>query len=159
MSVESKDLISIRVLIVDDHTLFAEGTASLLATDPRILVVGIAKTGAECLDLVNETSPDIVLLDVYLPDSIGTELIEKIKEIRAKTKIIMLTGQNPQGFINESIRRGATGFILKDCSVKDMVEGILKVYHGKIFFLPTIGIITENENGPTSRVPQRALKR
>lgn len=153
MNVSSGELKKIKILIVDDHTLFAEGTMSLLAVEPSIQVVGIAKTGTDCLALIDKTNPDVVLLDIYLPDILGTDLIDKIKEVRAETKIIMLTGQNPQGFINKAIRRGANGFLLKDCSVNEMVDGILKVYYGKMYFSPVIGTILESENSIGASFP------
>lgn len=70
---------SLRVVVVDDHTLFAEGTVSLLSSESYISVVGTAKNGSECLKLVQTKHPDVVLLDINLPDFSGTDLIEKLK--------------------------------------------------------------------------------
>lgn len=124
----------IKVLVVDDHTLFAEGTVSLLSFEPRILVVGIAKNGIECMNLISTSKSDVVLLDISLPDTCGTDLIYKIKEIQPEVKILMLTGQNPKGYITKSISKGANGFLLKDCSVQEMIQGILRVYNGGVYF-------------------------
>lgn len=70
----------VKVLIVDDHKLFAEGTVSLLRVESRILTVGIAKNGIECMGLISKTVPDVVLLDINLPDICGIDIIEKIKK-------------------------------------------------------------------------------
>lgn len=134
MSVNSEALEKVKVLVVDDHTLFAEGTVSLLSFEPRILVVGIAKNGIECMSLMSETEPDVVLLDINLPDTCGTDLIDKIKKVQPEVKIIMLTGHNPKGYVTKSISKGANGFLLKDCTVKEMIQGILRVYDGGVYF-------------------------
>ena len=128
----------IRVLVVDDHTLFAEGTVSLLHVEPRILVVGVAKTGMECMNFITKISLDVVLLDINLPDTCGTDLIEKIKIGQPKAKILMLTGQNPKGYVAKSRSEGANGFLLKDCSVKEMTQAIFRVYEGSDYF--TLGL-------------------
>lgn len=130
----SKKNIRIKVLVVDDHTLFAEGTVSLLYSEPRITVVGIAKNGVECVRLINESKPDVVLLDIRLPDVSGTELIDKIKRVQPGIKIIMLTGHSPKGYVAKSINKGANGFLLKDCAVQEMIQGILSVYNGGVYF-------------------------
>ena len=104
----------IKVLVVDDHTLFAEGTASLLSSEPDITVVGIAPNAADCLRLVKSACPHTVLLDINLPDSCGVDIIGKIKKEIPDTAVIMLTGQSPQGYVNSSLAKGALGFLLKE---------------------------------------------
>lgn len=118
---------SVRVVVVDDHTLFAEGTVSLLSSESSISVVGTAKDGSDCLKLVKTKHPDVVLLDINLPDFSGTDLIEKIKGIAPQVKIIMLTGQSPEGYVNASLNKGAHGFLLKDCTKSEMTAAILQV--------------------------------
>jgi len=134
MSFNSEKSERVKVLIVDDHTLFAEGTISLLRTESRILAVGIAKNGIESMELINKTGPDVVLLDINLPDICGTDLIDKIKKVQPEIKILMLTGQEPKGYVTTSINKGANGFLLRNCSVKEMIQGILRVYNGGVYF-------------------------
>lgn len=136
----------VKVLVVDGHTLFAEGTVSLLSIEPCILAVGIAKNGIECLDLMSKTRPDVVLLDINLPDISGTDLIDKIKEVQPAVKILMLTGQNPQGYVTKSLCKGANGFLLKDSSVKEMIQGILRVYNGGAYFSQSLETFHQPEN-------------
>ncbi|MDQ7092163.1 response regulator transcription factor [Desulfosporosinus sp. PR] len=128
------ELKKVKVLVVDDHTLFAEGTVSLLSSESRISVVGIAKNGIECMSLIRKSRPDVVLLDIKLPDVCGTDLIDTINEVIPRTKILMLTGYSPKGYVTQSMSKGANGFLLKDCAVKEMIEGILRVYDGGVFF-------------------------
>jgi Response regulator containing a CheY-like receiver domain and an HTH DNA-binding domain len=127
--------ILIEVLVVDDHKLFAEGTVALLSFEPRIVTVGIAKDGITCLSLISKTKPNVVLLDINLPDICGVDLIDKIIQLQPETKIIMLTGQNPQDYITKSRNKGANGFLIKECSAKDLIQAIIKVYEGDVFFL------------------------
>lgn len=134
MSNNSEELEKVKVLVVDDHTLFAEGTVSLLSIDPHISVVGIAKNGIECMDIIRNHVPDVVLLDINLPDICGTDLIDKIKKTQPKIKILMLTGQNPKGFVTKSISKGASGFLLKECSAKEMIEAIFRVNNEDVYF-------------------------
>ncbi|EGW40599.1 response regulator transcription factor [Desulfosporosinus sp. OT] len=134
MSLNTEELVKVKVLVVDDHTLFAEGTVSLLSFEPNILVVGIAKNGIECMDLISKTTPDVVLLDIKLPDACGTDLIDKIKRVQPDAKIIMLTGHSPKGYVTKSISKGANGFLVKDCTVKEMIQGIVRVYDGGLYF-------------------------
>ena len=125
---------TIRLVVVDDHTLFAEGTVSLLSSEPNISVVATAKNGSDCLKIIKAEHPDVILLDINLPDYCGTDLIEKIKEIDAKASIIMLTGQDPAGYVNASLKKGAQGFLLKDCSKTEMIAAILQVSRGELYF-------------------------
>ncbi|HBW37317.1 response regulator transcription factor [Desulfosporosinus sp. BICA1-9] len=125
---------TIRVVVVDDHTLFAEGTVALLSSEPYISVVGTAKNGRDCLKIVKTEYPDVVLLDINLPDFCGTDLIEKIKELASNVSIIMLTGQNPEEYVNDSLNKGAHGFLLKDCSKTEMTTAIIQASSGKYYF-------------------------
>lgn len=131
----------VKVLVVDQHTLFAEGIAALVSLEPRISVAGIANNGIECMNLISKTVLDIVILDISLPDICVTGLIVKIKKVQPEVKIIMLTGHNPKEFVTKSLGKGIHGLLLKDCSAKEMIQTVLRVYdgcdyfsHGWIFF-------------------------
>lgn len=137
---------NIKVLIVDDHTLFAQGTMSLLSFCTEVQVIGIANCGVECIELTNITSPDVILLNIHLPDSNGIDLIKELKEIQPILKVLILTGHNPQGFINTSIRSGADGFLLKECTAKELVKGITSVYKGGLHYSPLIQFESKNED-------------
>ncbi len=127
-------------MVVDDHIMVAEGTVLLLSADPRLSVVGTAKNGRECLHQVEAEKPDVILLDINLPDVCGIDLVDKIKEIKQDSKIIMLTGQNPQEYITVSLGKGAQGFLLKDCSKSEMAQAIFTVYEGNVYFSQSMGI-------------------
>jgi len=142
----SVEIERIKVLVVDDHTLFAEGTVSLLSLNPRILTVGIAGNEIECINLVGETVPDVVLLDINLPDISGIDLIDKIRKVQQGVKIIMLTGQNPKGYITKAKAKGANGFLLKDCSIKELTHAILRAHQGDCYFSERLKNFCQSRN-------------
>jgi DNA-binding NarL/FixJ family response regulator len=130
----SGELEKIKVLVVDDKTLFAQGTVSLLGIEPCISVVGVAANGTECLELVRGKMPDVVLLDINLLDNNGVSQIDEIKKVRPEAKIIIMTGQNLQDYVSLPKSKGADGILLKDSSFKEMTQSIFKVYKGGISF-------------------------
>lgn len=118
----------------------------LYCHSPRILVAGVAKNGIDCKDVISKTRFDVVLLDICLPDTNGTNLIDKIKRVQPEVKIIMITGLSPEGQVTKSVRKGANGFLLKDCSAEEMIEGILKVYNGCVCFSHGLEALLHHEN-------------
>ncbi|KGP76177.1 histidine kinase [Desulfosporosinus sp. Tol-M] len=146
MSFNSEELEKVKILVVDDHLLFAEGTVALLSFEPRILVVGIAKNGISCLDFFSKTEIDVVLLDIQLPDICGTDLIDEIKKVQPKVKILMMTGHNPKGYVTKSLSKGANGFLLKECSVKELIQGILTVYDGEVYLSQGLENLLQSKN-------------
>lgn len=134
MSIGNEKLENIKVLVVDDHTLFAEGTVSILSSETNLEIVGIANDGNQCLALLRSKTPDIILLDISLPDCSGINLIDDIKSINPAVKIIMLTGLNPKGYLAKSLQKGVHGFLLKECNKKEMIEAVFYVAQGKEYF-------------------------
>lgn len=124
----------IKVLVVDDHKLFAQGVVSLLSSEPDIVVTDVAFCAEECLRLVKSVSPDTLLLDINLPDSCGVDIINKIKQIHPSIGIVMLTGLRLLGHIDASLAQGAAGFLLRDCTKEEMVTAIRKAAKGEGYF-------------------------
>lgn len=130
-----EEMKKVNVLVVDDHMLFAQGTVALLSFDSRISVVGIAKSGMECMSSIRKKMVDVILLDINLPDVCGTDLIDRIKKVQPELKIIMMTGQDSsEGYVSKSLYKGANGFLQKDCLAEEMINGILKVNKGGIYY-------------------------
>lgn len=124
----------IKVLVVDDHKLFAQGVVSLLFSEPDIVVTDVAFCAEECLRLVKSVSSDTLLLDINLPDSCGVDIINKIKQIHPSIGIVMLTGLRLLGHIDASLAQGAAGFLLRDCTKEEMVTAIRKAAKGEGYF-------------------------
>ncbi|BAE83807.1 response regulator [Desulfitobacterium hafniense] len=124
----------IKVLVVDDHKLFALGVLALLSSEPDIVVTDVVSNAEECLRMAEIVSPHTVLLDINLPDSCGVDMISKIKQIDPDIGIVMLTGLSPLGHIDASLAQGASGFLLKDCTKEEMVTAIRKAARGESYF-------------------------
>jgi DNA-binding NarL/FixJ family response regulator len=119
----------LRILLVDDHVLFRKGVAALLASRKDIQVVGEAGDGFEAIAAARETLPDIVLMDIGMPNCDGLEATRRIKREMPHTKIVMLTVSDDDQHLFEAIKSGAQGYLLKDLEpyqLYDLLESISK---------------------------------
>jgi two-component system nitrate/nitrite response regulator NarL len=117
---------AIRVLIVDDHRLFAEALEAILGAESRIEVVGRARNGAEALDMVLDLDPDVVLMDISMPVMDGVEATRRIREARPEACVLMLTGSNAAADVDRSRDAGAAGYVTKDRIASELVEAIVE---------------------------------
>ena len=118
---------AIRVLIADDHRLFAEALEAILAGDERIAVVGRAGDGREAVDLTAELKPDVVLMDVSMPVLDGIDATREIRQAGRKTCVLMLTGSNSRSDVDRSREAGASGYVTKDRIASELVDAIVEV--------------------------------
>jgi two-component system, NarL family, nitrate/nitrite response regulator NarL len=116
----------IRVLIADDHRLFAEALEAILAGESNIEVVGRARNGAEALELALELKPDVVLMDISMPVMDGVEATRRIREARPDACVLMLTGSNAATDVDRSRDAGAAGYVTKDRIASQLVEAIVE---------------------------------
>ncbi|WNI36510.1 response regulator transcription factor [Chryseobacterium sp. SG20098] len=114
----------INIVIVDDHPIVIEGLRMMLRSQPFFNVAGSFASGAETLSFIRSEMVDIVLLDITLPDSNGTELCREIKKISPSTSVIMFSNRSERSIIMQSIQNGASGYLLKNTSIDDLVIGI-----------------------------------
>jgi DNA-binding NarL/FixJ family response regulator len=117
----------IRVLIADDHRLFAETLDALLATDDRFEVVGHAHDGREAVQKAIQLDPDVVLMDIDMPVMDGFEATRQIRDHDAGACILMLTGSNAREDVDRARQAGAAGYVTKDRIAAELVEAILEV--------------------------------
>ena len=117
----------IRVLIADDHRLFAEALEAILSGDRRIEVVGRAGDGREAVELAAELQPDVVLMDVSMPLIDGVEATRQIRAADAAVCVLMLTGSNSRADVDRSRAAGASGYVTKDRIASELVDAILEV--------------------------------
>jgi DNA-binding NarL/FixJ family response regulator len=116
----------IRILIADDHRLFAEALEAILAGESSIEVVGRARNGAEALELALQLEPDVVLMDISMPVMDGVEATRRIRKSRPGACVLMLTGSNAAADIDRSRDAGAAGYVTKDRIASELVEAILE---------------------------------
>lgn len=125
------------ILVVDDHTLFAEGLVRVLETDPGnrgYVIAGIARTGKQALQMLRSQPVDLVMLDVSLPDTNGIELCKEVKKFYRSTAVLMVSGQTQANVILEAIENGATGYVLKSCTIEQLREAVQSVVSGQTYF-------------------------
>ena len=115
----------IRVLIADDHRLFAEALEAILSGERRIDVAGRARNGAEALELALELEPDVVLMDISMPVMDGIEAARRIRDSVPGACVLMLTGSDSQSDVNRARSAGAAGYVTKDRIAADLVQAIL----------------------------------
>ena len=117
----------LRVLIADDHRLFAEALEAILGTDERIEVVGQASDGGQAVELARKLGPDVVLMDVSMPVLDGFEATREIRAESDDVHVLMLTGSNSRADVDRARKAGAAGYVTKDRIAAELVEAILEV--------------------------------
>lgn len=120
----------IKVFITDDHYMVIEGIRSLLQNEPEIEWMGHAMTAVSCLAFLRQQEPDIILMDINLPDSSGIDLCRKVLEAHPGIRIIGLSTFNQQSFIRKMMENGASGYVLKNAGQQELMEGIRTVMAG-----------------------------
>jgi len=143
---------AVRVVVVDDQELFRRGLTMLLGVEPGIEVVGEAGDGISATDLIVATVPDVVLLDVRMPKRSGLQACMKIKELVPSVKIIMLTVSDEEGDLYESVKNGASGYLLKDSSIDEVAQAVRVVAEGQSLISPSMAAKLIDEFKEISRV-------
>ena len=128
----------IRVMLVDDHEVVREGLRTLLARRPNVTVVGEAGSVAEAVDAAAKTKPDVVIMDVRLPDGSGVEACRLIRDHRVETRVIMLTSYADDEALFASIVAGASGYLLKQTRGQALVDAIDAVAKGRSLLDPDV---------------------
>lgn len=136
----------IRLLMVEDHKLLRMGLKSILEKYPMIDVVGEADTGEVALEQVKLLKPDVVLMDIGLPEMSGIQATKKIKEMYPNIKIVMLTSHTDRKEVLDSITAGASAYMLKSIKTDYMIMVIQTVKEGAIWFDPGIAHIVRSKN-------------
>jgi DNA-binding NarL/FixJ family response regulator len=117
----------IRVLIADDHRLFAEALEAILSTDTRIAVAATARDGREAVALVDEHRPDVILMDISMPVMDGLEAVEELQRRGIGAGVLMLTGSNARDDVDRARQAGAAGYVTKDRIAAELIDAIVEV--------------------------------
>lgn len=158
----------IRVLIVDDHTLFRESLRSLLQSNNGIAVVGDAGDGIEAVSKAAQLQPDVILMDIAMPNISGLQATRRIKRRNPSIKVLALTMYETDQHIREMLRAGASGYIPKRAPARELISAIQAVYQGDAFLCPSTAkkvidgyleqIRAENKEGKRQRLTARELE-
>ena len=128
----------IQVLVVDDHSVVRRGIRSLLAEEDGIEVVGEAANGKHAIELVEKLHPDVVLMDLVMPEMGGVEAIQQITASHPEARILVMTSFAADDKVFPSIKAGALGYLLKDSDPEDLVRMIYQVYRGELSIHPAV---------------------
>jgi two-component system, NarL family, response regulator NreC len=129
---------SIKVILSDDHNIFRESLATLLQQEIGIEVVAQAGDGRTAIDLVKKHQPNVIIMDISMPDLNGIEATRQITSAFPRTKVIALSMHSDQKFVAEMLKAGASGYLLKDTEAKDLIEAIHTVARHGIYLPPAL---------------------
>ena len=129
---------TIRVGVVDDHAIVRAGLRQVLEGDPGLDVVGEAGTATAALELVRERQPDVLLIDINLPDESGLRLTERLRGLYDGLRLLILSVHDDPEIVRESVRLGAHGYLRKDTTPADLRAAVRAVYAGDAYFSPSV---------------------
>ncbi len=127
-----------KIFVVDDHSMVRDAFVKLLELTNDMMVVGVAGSGLGCLEKIGEASPDVLLLDINLPDINGIEVLKRVKEKYPSIKVIMLTVHDDYAYAADALHHGVDGYVLKGSDVDSLTKAIESVVSGEKFIVPSI---------------------
>ena len=126
------------VLIADDHQIFREGLRALLESQPDINVLGEAENGRTLIKMARQLQPDLVIIDVAMPEMNGIEAARQIKELGIGTRVLALSMHSDSRFVTQMLKAGADGYLLKDCAFNELTEAMQTVFQNRVYLSPGI---------------------
>jgi two-component system response regulator NreC len=138
---------NIRILLADDHQMVRSGLRALLKHEPGVEVVAEAEDGRSAVRLAGELSPDVVIMDISMPDLNGVDATRQIRKNHngSGPKVIALSGHADRRYATEMLKSGATGYVLKDAAFRDLAAAVRLVVDNKIYLSPALaGVVIEN---------------
>ncbi|MEZ5260050.1 MAG: response regulator transcription factor, partial [Ilumatobacteraceae bacterium] len=149
---------SLRLMLVDDHTMLREGLRRTLEAE-GFVIIGEANDGHEALLMALERKPDVILMDVSMPDVDGIEATRAIMQADARQRIVMLTMHMDRDVIDRAIKAGAVGYLTKDCSVAEIAEAIRMAANGDMALSPKLAELMLSEARKTEGNEERLITR
>lgn len=148
---------SIKVLLVDDHKIMREGLRSIISEQTGISVVGEAANGREAVKLAEKLKPDLVVMDLSMPELNGIEATGEIVSSNPYIKVLALSMHSEKMFITRALQEGASGYILKDCALEELIQAIRTVMSGRVYISPDVADVVLSDyrqllNSETSMV-------
>lgn len=129
---------AVKVMIADDHSMIREGLKQLLELEGEFRVIGEACDGVECLEKLNIIHPDILLLDINMPNMNGLEVLRELKERKIEIKVLVLTVHNEVEYLLKAVDIGVNGYLLKDSESAELKRAILSIVNGEDYIQPSL---------------------
>jgi len=136
---------SIQILIVDDHAIVRQGLRMVLSLRPELTIVGAVGTAAEALQMTLDKQPDLILLDLVLPERDGVTLIPELRKLSPKSKILILSGVQNVSLVRKAVAAGTDGYVLKEVTPDELTQAISQVHAGQSFMHPQITAILSQQ--------------
>jgi len=147
-----------KIVLVDDHRLFRDGVRNLLDQQLDMAVLGEAEDGRMAVEIVRKFSPQVVIMDVTMPNLNGIDATKRILAENPKVKVIALSMHGHRRFVQEMLRAGASGYLLKECAFQDLVQAIRSVLEDKVFLSPDIArIVMDDYLNPSQRDKKKGI--
>ncbi len=128
----------IKIMIADDHQLFREGIKRIINLEEDMEVIADFSDGSGILQSYEELNPDVILMDINMPNMNGVEATKKVKELYSEAKIMILSIHDDEGYVFETLRSGATGYLLKDMEAETLIDAIRVVAEGSAYIHPNV---------------------
>lgn len=128
----------INIMIADDHSMVREGLKQLLELDGDIIVTAEASNGKMCIELLDETQTDVLLLDINMPILNGLQVLQHLKDNKKKVKVLILTIHNEVEYLMRAVEIGVDGYVLKDSDSSVLKKAIFSIYKGEVFIQPEL---------------------
>ena len=147
------------IVLADDHSLVRDGIRALLESEADLEVIGEASDGKEAIDMVNERTPDVLIIDIRMPEMNGIEAVEKLTSQKSSVKCIILSMHDSEEYILQSVSAGAKGYLLKDTGKTEFIKAIHSVQEGGKYYSGDISnVLVNNLLKPSKDVSQSQQK-
>ena len=153
----------IRILICDDHTLFVEGIKALLRNETSLEIIGEARDGRQAVELVKQLKPDLLLMDISMPDMTGFDATQRVHEFNPSLKVLILTMHDDEELVARCLEAGAAGYIMKDAPASQLLYAIEAVQKGDTYLSPVVlktvvGGYVKNSNRPQTSYDRLSVR-
>ena len=135
----------IRILLADDHAVVRQGFKMILAAQPDMEIVGEAGNGREALDLAGQLQPDVIVMDVAMPELNGIEATRRVADLSPRTRVLALSMHKDSVYVREILRAGARGYLLKDAIASDLLAAVRAVARGEGYLSPGVSDAVLND--------------
>ena len=136
---------SIRILLADDHAVVRQGFKMILAAQPDMEIVGEAGNGREALDLAGQLQPDVIVMDVAMPELNGIEATRRVADVSPRTRVLALSMHKDSVYVREILRAGARGYLLKDSIASDLLAAVRAIARGEGYLSPGVSDAVLND--------------
>ncbi len=148
---------SITVLIADDHPIFRRGLCDIIASDPKLRLVGEAGDGEEAWRLIQKLRPAVAVLDIHMPRRSGLELGRLVSQQRLSVELIILTMDAEEGLLHEALNLGVKGYLLKETAVTDLLQAVRRVAGGDCYISPALSGALVRRNAAREALQEQKL--